>query len=160
MLSRTVEYALRAAVWLAARRDTPQTTQQIAAGTQVPVGYLAKVLQTLGDAGLLRSQRGLGGGFVLTHDPSSISILHVVSAVEPIQRIRSCPLQLSAHARNLCALHKRLDDALASLEEAFASCTLAELLEENPRKAPLCAVKSEPRRPSAGNLARVRRRSR
>lgn len=157
MLSRTVEYALRAAVWLAARTDTPQTTQQIAAATQVPVGYLAKVLQTLGDSGLVRSQRGLGGGFVLTRDPAKITILHVVSAVEPIQRIRSCPLSLSAHARKLCALHKRLDDALASIEDAFASCTLTDLLEQGPVRAPLCAEKQGPRRPTAGNLSRGRR---
>ncbi len=44
----------------------PQTTQKIAEQTQVPSGYLSKVLQALGRAGLVEAQRGLYGGFVLS----------------------------------------------------------------------------------------------
>ena len=51
MFSQTVEYSLRAIVWLAAHPDDPQTNQQIAAATLVPSGYLAKVMQSLGGPG-------------------------------------------------------------------------------------------------------------
>ena len=62
MLSQTAEYALRVVVFLASREDNPATIAQIAAATQVPQGYLAKVLQSLARAGLTKSQRGLHGG--------------------------------------------------------------------------------------------------
>lgn len=154
MFSRTVEYALRAIVWLASRRDTPHTTREIARETQVPGNYLAKVLQTLVEAGIIESQRGLGGGFTLTRDPAALRVLEVVNAVDPLPRIRSCPLKLGAHAVQLCPLHRRLDDVLASVENALAASTIAELLADSGVERPLCATPAAtPRQPAAGNLA-------
>ena len=75
MFSLTTEYALRAAVWLAEKQGLPQTTQQIASATCVPVNYLSKVLQSLGKAGLVRALRGKHGGFELAKSPSSTSVL-------------------------------------------------------------------------------------
>lgn len=138
MISRTVEYALRAMVWLASMPDRAQTTRAVAQATQIPASYLSKVLQTLVDAELLSSQRGLGGGFMLARTPEQILILDVVNAVDPIRRIRNCPLRLSAHSVRLCALHQRLDDALATVEDAFAKCTLKELLTDGDSRRPLC----------------------
>ncbi|MEO6809766.1 MAG: Rrf2 family transcriptional regulator, partial [Isosphaeraceae bacterium] len=65
MISQTAEYALRAIVFLGGHVGRPATTRQIAATTKVPVGYLSKVLQSLGKAGLVDAQRGLHGGYVL-----------------------------------------------------------------------------------------------
>jgi Rrf2 family protein len=97
-----------------------QTVGQIAAGTHVPAGYLAKVLQSLSRSGIIASQRGLGGGFRLARLPRETSIYDVMQAVDPVQRIRECPLGLDAHGTNLCPLHKRLDDAMSQIEEHFA----------------------------------------
>ncbi len=138
MFSQTSEYALRAIVWLAAHLAEPQTTQQIAAATRVPAGYLAKVLQSLGRAGLVNSQRGLYGGFTLTRPPGGISVLEVINAVDPIRRIESCPLGLASHGKDLCALHRRLDDAIAHVEQVFSQSTLADLLAEPSGSQPLC----------------------
>jgi DNA-binding IscR family transcriptional regulator len=74
----------------------------------------------------------------LTKSPAEISILEVVNAVEPIQRIRTCPLNLAAHGVHLCPLHRRLDNALALFEEAFRNSTLAEVLAEPTASVPLC----------------------
>jgi Rrf2 family protein len=137
MISQTAEYALRAIVYLAGQQ-TPQTTGEIAATTRVPAGYLSKVLQALARGGLVNSQRGLHGGFTLTADPKKLSVWEVIDAVDPLQRIKTCPLGLKAHGVNLCPMHKRLDDALAAMEKAFKASTVAELLADpNPSK-PLC----------------------
>jgi Rrf2 family protein len=138
MLSQTVEYALRAVVHLANRAPDACTTEQIAKSTRVPQAYLSKVLQSLVRAGVARSQRGLGGGMMLAKPPSELNLLEVVSAVEPIARISVCPLGLAAHGVRLCPLHKRLDDALATVEQAFASTTLADILAEPSASEPLC----------------------
>ena len=56
MLSKTAEYALRAAVWLAQSPDQPSSADQLAEVTKVPRRYLHKVLQDLVRAELVRSQ--------------------------------------------------------------------------------------------------------
>ena len=138
MLSQTVEYALRAVVYLADQSPTGRTTSQIAEATKVPPAYLSKVLQGLCRAGILRSQRGIGGGMSLVRSPSEVTILDVVNAVEPIGRIETCPLGLKTHGVHLCALHQRLDNALATFETAFRNTTLAEILADPNPSVPLC----------------------
>lgn len=154
MISRTVEYALRAMVWLASQPDQPHTTKEVAEATQVPTHYLSKVLQTLVDANIVASQRGFGGGFVLTKPPDQFTVLDVVNAVDPFPRIRSCPLRISAHSAKLCALHQRLDDALATVEQAFSQSTMAELASTGKSVRPLCEHGGQTQwQASLGNLA-------
>ena len=128
MISNTAEYALRAIVHLATRAGTAHTAQQIAAITKVPPGYLSKVLQDLAKAGVVISQRGPNGGFTLARSPEAISVLEVINAVDPIQRIRTCPLGLPEHGTKLCTLHQRLDDAMAYVEQMFGNSTMADML--------------------------------
>ena len=138
MFSQTVEYALRAAVHLASKSPAPQTTAEIAEATKVPMAYLSKVLQGLRAKKIVNLQRGIGGGVSLAHQPSKLTILDIVNAVEPIQRIKTCPLQLKSHGKRLCALHSRMDESLKSMESAFANTTLEELLQERNPSVPLC----------------------
>lgn len=130
MISQTAEYALRAMVYLAIR-GTGATGEQVAATTKVPRGYLPKILKQLSRAKLLNSQRGVGGGFVLSRKADDISILDVVNAVDPIERITKCPLSIGAHSLNLCPLHQRIADATACVETAFAETRLSELVAES-----------------------------
>lgn len=140
MISQTAEYALRAVVCLASKPDLAFTTQQIAAATKVPAGYLSKVLQALGRAGVVQSQRGLHGGFTLSKTPAEITVLEVVNAVDPVKRITKCPLGLEAHGANLCPLHRRLDLAIAQMEKAFRESVIAELITEPNESRPLDLV--------------------
>lgn len=130
MFSQTAEYALRAMVWLATRPHSPQTSLQISEGTQVPVDYLSKVMQLLGRAGLVAGQRGKGGGFHLSRPADKISVLAVVNAVDPLRRIRHCPLNLKEHRKQLCPLHHKLDQAVAMVEAVLAEATLAAMIED------------------------------
>lgn len=140
MFSQTVEYALRAMVYLADQAPAARTTDQIAEATRVPKAYLAKVIQGLRQAGVVHSKRGAGGGVTLVKTPDQMTILDVVNAVEPIARIRHCPLGLKAHGVRLCPLHKRMDNALAMVEAAFRNTTLAEILAEPTSSRPLCEL--------------------
>lgn len=143
MLSQSVEYALRAMYHLAsAPPDSALNSETIAERTKVPKGYLSKILRDLVVAELVQSQRGPSGGFTLARRPDRISILDVLNAVDPIKRIRKCPLGNPAHL-NLCPLHRRLDDSLARIEREFASTSLAELLETT-TKTPRCRTLEAP----------------
>jgi Rrf2 family protein len=143
MISKTSEYALRSVVFLAENPASPSPLQAIAATTQVPPGYLSKVLQQLVRAGLLNSQRGLGGGFSLARPATELSVYEVVQAVDPISRILECPLKLPEHREELCALHRRLDDVMEMVEHSFRLTSVADLLKKptfpkvlDPKKTP------------------------
>jgi len=138
MFSQTVEYALRAVVQLAYLAPEPAKTAELAEITKVPPAYLAKVLQSLVKAGIVVSQRGIGGGVSLAHSASELTILDIVTAVDPIRRIKSCPLELATHGTRLCPLHRRMDAALAEVENAFRQTTLEEVLADPSRIKPLC----------------------
>src|SRR4051794_14560877 len=116
MLSKTAEYALRVTVWLTSAPAQPWSADAIAKGTKVPRRYLQKVLQGLVEAGLAASQSGPGGGYSLVRNPDTITILDVVNAVAPIERITECPLGLPLHT-TLCPLHSALDHVYASTEQ-------------------------------------------
>jgi Rrf2 family protein len=138
MISQTVEYSLRAAVVLAQRGGAACTTQRLSEVTDVPRPYLAKVMQELVRAGIVNSRRGLHGGFELAQSPKDLTIWDIVEAVEPIQRIRKCPLSMTAHTGSLCPLHRRLDEAIELVEGCFRATTLAELLQDAAGRSPLC----------------------
>lgn len=139
MLSKTAEYALRVAVLLAQSSDHHASADQLAEVTKVPRRYLHKVVQDLVRAGLVRSQPGPGGGYSLARAGEKVTILDVVNAVAPLERIRHCPLGLPSHTR-LCPLHKELDRVYAATEEALSRVTIAQLLRSQSEIVPLCEV--------------------
>lgn len=124
---------MRAMVALAAGDGSPMTTRQIADTMKVPRSYLSKVLQALVRAKLVRSTRGLKGGFVLARSTGDLNMMEILNAVGPLKRIESCPLDLEEHSSELCPLHRRLDQAMAMVQNAFEGTTLEEILsEDNP----------------------------
>jgi Rrf2 family protein len=86
-------------------------------------------MQSLARAELVVSQRGLHGGFRLARPTDQLCVYDIVQAVDPIQRITKCPLDLPQHSKNLCKLHQRMDDTLAQVELVFRQTTFAEVLE-------------------------------
>ena len=57
----------------------------------------------------------------------------MVQAVEPVERIRVCPLGLPEHAGELCPLHKAMDDVARTVREMLSAKTLADLVTETVR---------------------------
>lgn len=120
----TMEYALRAATHLAEAGGRCCTVQQISSKTQVPQDYLSKVMRDLCRAGIVKSRPGRHGGYALGADPSRISLVEVIEAVEPIGIIEKCPLRNPCHAQELCPLHGALRSATESFIVRLRQCTL------------------------------------
>jgi Rrf2 family protein len=78
------DYACRALVSLAIHGDGegPTSVRDIAERTGLPQPYLEQILLALKGAGLVRSKRGVGGGYVLAREPASITLGSIVSAVD------------------------------------------------------------------------------
>jgi len=139
MLPKTAEYALRTVACLAGDPEQPASADHLAEQTKVPRRYLHRVLQSLVRAELVQSRSGPGGGYSLTCSAEKFTILDVVNAVSPLERIRHCPLGLPSHT-SLCPLHKELDRAYRATEEAFSRVTIGELLRSTSSIVPLCDV--------------------
>ena len=78
------DYASRALLSLALHSDHegPTSVRDIAERTGLPQPYLEQILLALKGAGLVRSKRGVGGGYVLARSPSEITLGEIVSAVD------------------------------------------------------------------------------
>jgi len=138
MISQTVEYALRAIVTIAQNSGRSVTAKEVAATTKVPGPYLSKLMQSLVRGGLVSAQRGPNGGFQLMRDPGALTLWEVVNALEPFQRITTCPLGLRSHENRLCPLHSNLDNALGTMETLFRSMTVSQMLSQSGAVTPLC----------------------
>ncbi len=139
MLSKTAEYALRAIVFLGGQPGRPASADLLSEKTKVPRRYLHRVLQDLIAADLVRSRSGPGGGYELACAKNKVTILDVINAVAPIERINACPLGLKSH-KELCPLHKELDNAYAATEAAFKRVTIKKLLDSTSPIIPLCEI--------------------
>jgi Rrf2 family protein len=137
MLSKTAEYALRAVVCMGSEPGASVSADTLAEQTGTPRRYLTRVLQDLCAAGMVRSRPGPGGGYELTVATDKLTVLDIVNTVDPIERIKKCPLGLKGHTK-LCPLHAELDRAYAATEAAFASVTIRALAKTGDSSAPLC----------------------
>jgi Rrf2 family protein len=100
--------------------------RQIAAYGGIPGKYVEQVMHDLRQAGLVRSQRGKGGGYVLGRGPESITVLEVIEAIEG-------PLDEFGRMRGGDPVGPLLEpvwaDARASLQEVLGSATIASIAE-------------------------------
>ncbi|MCA9074753.1 MAG: Rrf2 family transcriptional regulator [Planctomycetaceae bacterium] len=138
MFSKSAEYALRAVCVIARHERASLTSEEVAEETHVPLEYLRKVLQSLRRSGIVETQRGSGGGVSLSRPTDQITAWDVVNAVDPIQRIPTCPLGLAEHEVQLCPMHAQLDHAMELAEHALESMTIADLLDPKSRKRRQC----------------------
>jgi len=77
------DYASRALLSLSMHRDNgPTSVRDIAERTGLPQPYLEQILLALKGAGLVRSKRGVGGGYLLAREPDEIRLSEIVSAVD------------------------------------------------------------------------------
>ncbi|NNE93609.1 MAG: Rrf2 family transcriptional regulator [Verrucomicrobiales bacterium] len=82
-ISRKAEYALRAMTLLsAAPRQQPFQIQDLAGQGEIPVKFLEQILLSLKRSGLLKSKRGVGGGYLLNHEPRAITVADVIEAID------------------------------------------------------------------------------
>ncbi len=78
------DYACRALLSLALRNDSagPTSVRDIAERTGLPQPYLEQILLALKGAGIVRSKRGVGGGYVLARSPADIRLSEILAAVD------------------------------------------------------------------------------
>lgn len=141
LFSQTTDYALRAIAYLATCSQRTCTIPEMAEAIQVNAPYLRKVLDKLREAGIVGTKRGSGGGIHMLSDPDDLTLLQVVNAVDPIVRIKRCPLGFPDHLE-LCPLHYELDEGISHIEKLLSSRTIGQLLARR-RSSARCSFPKE-----------------
>jgi Rrf2 family iron-sulfur cluster assembly transcriptional regulator len=127
------DYASRALLSLAlhANGGTPTSVRDIAERTALPQPYLEQILLALKGAGLVRSKRGVGGGYVLARSPAEITLGAIISAVDGpiVAGDFGQPHEDGAcDHEGQCALLQVWDDVGSHIRRHLDSFTLAEMV--------------------------------
>ena len=127
-VSAKADYALRAAIELAAAGDGPVKGERIAQAQEIPLKFLENILVELRHAGIVRSQRGVEGGYWLARPAEEVSLAEVIRAVEgPIANVRGLGPQEVEYAGPAGRLREVWIAVRASLRSVLEETTLADL---------------------------------
>ena len=126
-LSKKADYGLIALKHLAMHADASVSAREIAVQYHIPAELLAKVLQKLARKGLVVSQQGINGGYVLARDPSRISIVDVVEALEGPISITPCEKGEDCQQMQTCSVRDPLQKIKAKVVRVLGDTSIYEL---------------------------------
>jgi len=132
ILSQTAQYALRIMTNIAlAPEGQLVRAKEIAEAIGCPQHYVSKVLRKLVTAGLLKGERGHGGGFLLSRSPEKILFCHVLDAVQGPKEAKQCIFGWRRCSNSdPCILHHRWTAVSGSFDEWARTTSLAEIKNE------------------------------
>jgi len=132
MLSSACQDTIRAAVWLSTKpKGEFHRIQKISESLELPFHFMAKSLQKLVHAGILISQRGAAGGVTLAKDPSDITLLSMIEAVDGSAFFDACVLGIGdCEAEKPCALHAQWDVWRQEMLGMYDAMRLSEITED------------------------------
>lgn len=125
-MSTRGDYATRALLSLALHGSSePTSVKEIAERTGLPQPYLEQILLATKGAGLVRSKRGVGGGYVLARPPERITLAEILAAVDgPL----SAPVGEHDHCEGHCVLQEVWAQVSEATRDLLAGVTLADLV--------------------------------
>jgi Rrf2 family protein len=127
-VSAKADYAVRAAVELAAAEAPPVKGEALAQAQDIPLKFLENILGELRHAGLVRSQRGTEGGYWLARPPEEITLADVIRAVEgPLASVRGSSPETLKYTGTAEPLGKLWVAVRANLRAVLESVTLADV---------------------------------
>lgn len=129
-ITRQADYAIRAMLYLATIKSGERAaTSQIAETKKIPSSFLAKIISQLSIAGLIHTSRGARGGVSLARDPSEITVLDVVEAIDGPIALNDCTLD--SHQCSFgdeCPIRPLWCDTQAELVKKLRETTFAQFI--------------------------------
>ncbi len=131
-MTRASEYALLSLIVLS-KASSPMDSETLSRELAIPKSFLAKILQTLAKNNILKSYKGVNGGFALEKPPKDISMLEIISSVEGkapavfecAPSLESCP----SDKATMCSIWPFLNKLQGKIDMFLADLTLADILE-------------------------------
>lgn len=123
-ITKETDYAIRCVLYLSSNTGRAVSVAEIIKAQDVPRSFAAKILQKLSKAGLVRSNRGVNGGYLLTRDPGDITLLDVYEAASGPLALNVCVVNKKTCSRSgTCPVHPvwlRLSEDLAGKMKAWS----------------------------------------
>lgn len=128
-ITRAGEYAVLGLMCLARRPSgSVVMIDEVSREEKIPKSFAAKIFQSLVKAGLVRSNRGAGGGFTLQKGPADITVLEIIEAIEGKIAFQRCLTEpTSCEHIGGCALCGLFEEAQDRVKQTFSRTTLADL---------------------------------
>ncbi|EAJ0634676.1 RrF2 family transcriptional regulator [Campylobacter jejuni] len=135
LFTKASEYALLSLIYIS-QKETPQDVDSLALELDIPKSFLAKILQTLAKDGLLKSFKGVKGGFVLIKEPSQYTIKEIVNSAEKkdISVFECSGGTCPNNKEENCTLMPMLVNLQNKVDEFLDSITLEDIMKNNGKK--------------------------
>ena len=133
LITRASEYAILSLIVLSKAKD-PMDSETLSRELSIPKSFLAKILQTLAKVGILKSYKGVNGGFALNKDVKDIQMLEVISSVEgKAPAVFECaPSEgdCPSNKANSCSIWPFLNKLQGKIDSFLSKLTLADIIED------------------------------
>ncbi|MBD3380082.1 MAG: Rrf2 family transcriptional regulator [Candidatus Omnitrophica bacterium] len=131
LLNKNTDYAVRAIVYLAGRKESVVSSREISERQDIPLHFVRRILQDLVREGYLVSREGAGGGVRLVKKPGDISVSELIELYQGDIQISECMFRKRVCPnRSTCPLRKRLKKIEKKLADEFRNITVRDLLED------------------------------
>ncbi|HTG01383.1 MAG TPA: Rrf2 family transcriptional regulator [Nitrospirota bacterium] len=130
LITRETDYAVRTVLYLAKENDRMVNVSEISRAMHIPKSFLAKILQRLVLRGMVKSARGIKGGFQLAKRPADISLLNIMEAIQGPAGINLCAVDgKKCRMSSTCCVHPIWVDIRHDIEKRLQKQTIAGLLQ-------------------------------
>lgn len=127
-ITRETDYAVRCVLFLSRSPGAILMVEDIAREMSIPRSFLAKILQKLAKADIVKSFRGVKGGFQLSRSPEKVSLLEVIEAMEgPVGMSRCAVNAMACDFSGTCSVHPVWTDVKRIVEEHLGKITFKNL---------------------------------
>jgi Rrf2 family protein len=132
-ISKLTDYGLLASVYLARKPGEVVAAREIAVFYQLPLPMITKVLKTLHQGGIIESHRGVGGGYSFSGDTESVTLGHLIAALEGPWDLVDCEThddsgQALCSIRMACPSRRFMFGINRAIKGAFEQVTLSDLM--------------------------------
>lgn len=128
LLTRNTDYAIRSVCYIAKSKKLV-SAQELVGTLRIPRPFLRKILQVLNKKGIVRSYKGLGGGFKLAMPANRILLTDVIEAFQGPFVLNECTFKKAlCPNRKICRLKKKIDKIGERVASELKSITIDELL--------------------------------
>lgn len=133
MFSKSCEYGIRAVLFIAQHSDGENNVglKDIAKAQAIPEHFLSKVLQILVKQKILKSTKGLKGGFALNRNPDRINLLEIINAIDGMDLFDTCVLGMKVcSSETPCPVHNRYKPVKEEFLRILSDKTLQSIAED------------------------------
>lgn len=106
LITRKTDYAIRCVLYLSENRERTANVDEIARAMLIPKSFLAKIIQKLEKAGIVKSSKGRKGGFSLVKEPKGISLMEIIEIIQGPLSINVCAIdKRRCNLSSICSVH-------------------------------------------------------